>query len=123
MIAPAKGFKWDAELVLQWLRAAAHVERALDLRCNTTRPILSRIATSLPDIHRAALPPRVMLVFMNWTSIDSSIRSLNALAGSHGLLHVSRQHIVVLPRVPHADYMKRCGKTRTVSANCRVVPV
>jgi hypothetical protein len=116
MIAPAKGFKWDAELVLQWLRAAADVERALHLRCNTTRPILSRIASFVPDIHRAALPPRVMLVFMNWTSIDSSIRGLNTLADSHGLLHVARDHIVVLPRVAHADYMKRCGKKLAVCA-------
>jgi hypothetical protein len=121
MMAPAKGFKWDTELVLQWLRAAAHVERALDSRCNTSRPILNHIASSLPDIHRIPLPPRVMLVFMNWTSIDNSIRALNALAASRGLLHVSHEHIVVLPRVAHADYMKRCGKKPAVSANYRVV--
>ncbi len=34
MMVPAKGFKWDQELVLQWLRAAADVESALLLRCN-----------------------------------------------------------------------------------------
>ena len=121
MMAPAKGFKWDTELVLQWLRSAAHVERALDSRCNTTRPILNRIASSLPHIHRIPLPPRVILVFMNWTSIDNSIRALNALAAARGLLNVSHEHIVVLPRVAHADYMKRCGKKPAVSANYRVV--
>jgi hypothetical protein len=116
MIAPAKGFKWDAALVLQWLRAAADVERALHLRCNNTRPILSRIASSSPKFLRTVLPPRVLLVFMNWTSIDKSIRNLKALAESHGLLHVSLEHIVVLPRVRHADYMRRCGRTRAITS-------
>jgi hypothetical protein len=41
------------------------------------------------------------------------------LADSHGLLHVARDHIVVLPRIAHADYMKRCGKKLAVCANNR----
>ena len=116
-MVPAKGFKWDDELVLQWLRAAADIESALALRCNRTRPLLNKIVTSQKVPHGAALPPRVILVFMNWTSIDSSIRSLHALADTHGLAKVSREHVVVLPRVAHADYMRRCGEA-AASVTC-----
>jgi hypothetical protein len=112
MMVPAKGFKWDQELVLQWLRAAADVESALMLRCNGSRPLLNNLAASQKfQQHRIPLPPRVMLVFMNWTSIDSSIRNLHAVADMHGLTKVSRQHVVVLPRVAHEDYMRRCGES------------
>jgi hypothetical protein len=117
MMVPAKGFKWDEELVLQWLRAAADIESELALRCNSTRPLLNKLVASqkLPAV--VALPPRVILVFMNWTSIDSSITSLHALAETHGIANVSREHVVVLPRVAHADYMRRCGET-AASVTC-----
>jgi hypothetical protein len=47
---------------------------------------------------------------MNWTSIDASVQRLRSLADVHGLAKVASEHVVVLPRVAHADYMRRCGE-------------
>jgi hypothetical protein len=121
MMVPAKGFKWDDELAVQWLRAAADVEATLASRCNDTRPLLNKLAASHKLPNRAAFPPRVLLVFMNWTSIDRSIRSLHAVADMHGVADVSREHVVVLPRVDHADYMRRCGEAVAVMV-CNALP-
>jgi hypothetical protein len=117
MVVPAKGFKWDGELVLTWLRATADVERALLERCNGTRPLLASVAAALKlrSSRPVLLPPRVSLAVMNWTSIDSSLRNLHSLADVHGLGQVSRSHVVVLPRVDHSEYMKRSGETATLS--------
>ncbi len=109
MMIPGKGFKWDEEIVLQWLHVAAHIERKLLSKCNSTRPLLATVAAALLPF-RIAAPPRVLLVFMNWSSIDVSVRNMHAVAEKHGLASVSSEHVVILPRVAHADYMMRCGE-------------
>ena len=109
-------------ITLQWLHAAADVEAVLRQRCNSTRPLLTKVTSHLQqhEMQNVELPPRVLLTFMNWTSIDVSIQNLHALADQHGLLEVSRDHIVVLPRVAHADYMTRCGELHALLFCCEL---
>jgi len=109
-----------SHVMAQWLRAAADLEAVLLKTCNSTRSLLLKAASAMHQqrLPPVALPPRVLLTFMNWTSIDVSIRNLHALADQHGLLNVSRDHVVVLPRVAHADYMTRCGELHALAVAC-----